>query len=183
MSEAPKKYRAFTGIIYPDSVSYDCSEVLDSLGVIFEKWGYILHNCDSTETGEVKKAHYHWIGYRKAPVTLKTVANNLRVPENSVEFSKRGWVPCAQYLIHVNDANKYQYSVDDVVCNFDYNAVLVTELSKEDKARGIMAYIGKQRFVTIEEVGQWSLENGYWSEFIRAYPFWLKMVVDRETKM
>lgn len=182
MAEQPKKYRAFTGILYPDSEIYKCNEVLDCLGLIFERWCYITHDMDVLETGELKKAHVHWAGYRKAPVTVKTIANALGVTEPMVEFAKRGWIPCAQYLVHLNDLNKFQYSSDSVVSNFDYNGILVSEMSKEDKARGIMNYIAQECIVSIGDVGQWALNNGYWSEFIRAYSFWSKLVIDKNTQ-
>lgn len=174
-----KKYRAFTGILYPDSTTYDCQELLDMLGVVFEKWGYILHDRDFTADGEVKKAHYHWVGYRKAPITVKTVANSFGLRETEVEFAKRGWQACSQYLIHANDDSKYQYSIDDVVCNYDYGRTLCDEVTMEDKARGILSYIVKSSMVNMADLGQWCLDNGYWSEFIRAYPFWSKLVADK----
>lgn len=175
-----KKYRAFTGILYPDSSTYVLQDKIEALGLVFDKWAYITHDRDLTADGEPKKAHVHWIGYRKAPVMVKTIAGALSLRETEVEFAKRGWRAIAQYLIHLNDNDKYQYSSDDVVSNFDYNALLCDELTAEDKARGILNFILTSENCDLMTLGRWSLESGFWSEFVRAYPFWSKIINERK---
>ena len=48
-----KMSRNFQGVIYPDSQSYDCQEVLSKLAQ-FSDFAYILHDQDVDENGELK---------------------------------------------------------------------------------------------------------------------------------
>lgn len=171
-----KKYRAFTGILYPDSTSYNFQEKIDTLSLLFDKWAYIEHDNDVNSAGEPKKTHFHWVGYRKAPVMVKTVANGMGLRDTEVEYAKRGWLTICRYLIHLENEEKYQYSADDVTANFDYLATLGDELTAEDKARGIMSFVlSADSNIDILSLGRWSLDNGYWSEFLRAYPYWQRL--------
>ena len=113
---ADKKFRSFAGILYPDSESYDCEQLLSVIRSKFIDWAYILHDKDTDENGVLKKPHIHWVG-RATPRCLSVVANFLGLPENNIEVVKNfDNIVC--YLIHLNDIDKYQYSPDDVESNF-----------------------------------------------------------------
>lgn len=113
---ADKKFRSFTGTLYPDSVSYDCEHLLSVIRSKFIDWAYILHDKDTDENGVLKKPHIHWVG-RATPRYLSVVANFLGLPENNIEVVKN-FDNTVCYLIHLNDIDKYQYSPDDVESNF-----------------------------------------------------------------
>lgn len=82
--------RRFCGILYPDAENYDCDHVLESIKSYFDDWAFILHDKDVVdESGELKKAHYHWVGSLKNPVSITTVINRLEVPSQAVEYVKR----------------------------------------------------------------------------------------------
>ena len=46
------KDRKFQGILYPDSESYCCEDVLNVLKSTFPEFAYILHDKDTDENGE-----------------------------------------------------------------------------------------------------------------------------------
>ena len=73
------KSRSFLGVLYPDSESYDCSAVLERLSCLFEEWAYILHDSDSDENGELKKAHIHWVGRLENATSLLAIADSLLI--------------------------------------------------------------------------------------------------------
>lgn len=52
------KDRKFQGILYPDSESYCCDDVLNVLKSTFPEFAYILHDKDTDENGELKKTSY-----------------------------------------------------------------------------------------------------------------------------
>ena len=82
------KSRSFLGVLYPDSESYDCSAVLERLSCLFDEWAYIVHDSDSDENGELKKAHIHWIGRLENATSLLAVADRKHL-------SRIFWVPLA----------------------------------------------------------------------------------------
>lgn len=183
MAEQPKKYRSFTGILYPDSTAYNCEELLDKLPVIFEEWGYVLHDSDVLESGEVKKAHYHWVGRRKNPVSLKTIANAFGIPEEAIEFVKHGWRAAVRYLTHVDHEEKFQYDPACVVCSFDYGKFLVDDVSSEDMAKGIFNYLVTSGCTSTMQLTRWAIDNGYWPEMRRAFPLWAAIMLENKNEM
>ena len=112
---ADKKFRSFSGTLYPDSESYDCETLLSTIRSKFIDWAYILHDKDVDEKGELKKSHIHWVG-RATPRCLSVVSNFLGLPENDIEVVKN-FDNMVMYLIHLNDIDKFQYSPDDVETN------------------------------------------------------------------
>ena len=56
-----KKIRNFSGVLYPDSESYNCNEVIDRIKSKFKQWAFCLHDMDVNDEGELKKAHIHWV--------------------------------------------------------------------------------------------------------------------------
>lgn len=177
-----KKYRLFTGVLYPDSEVYSCTTVLDSLAFCFEEYAFILHDADTLEDGSAKKPHYHWMGKRKNPVTIKTIANSLGVAENYIETIKNGWKKMAQYLIHFNDEDKAQYSPEDVNASFNYMAMFEDNLSSQEQAKCIMAYIVNHGTQSILDLTRWAIDEGFWSEYRRGYGIWKDIVHEMKSE-
>ena len=125
---AEKKYRSFAGTLYPDSESYDCEQLLSIIRSKFTDWAYILHDKDVDDNGELKKPHFHWVG-RATPRCLSVVSNFLGLPENDIEIVKN-FDNMIQYLIHLNDIDKFQYSPDDVETNLPNIGQLLRRLSE-----------------------------------------------------
>lgn len=125
---AEKKYRSFAGTLYPDSESYDCEQLLSIIRSKFIDWAYILHDKDVDDNGELKKSHIHWVG-RATPRCLSVVSNFLGLPENDIEIVKN-FDNMVQYLIHLNDIDKFQYSPDDVETNLPNIGQLLRRLSE-----------------------------------------------------
>lgn len=109
------KYRVFSGVIYPDSESYNSVAVLETVKQRFKEWAFCLHDQDVTDDGDLKKAHIHWVG-RGDPRTLSAVAKFLGLKENEIELGKN-FKALVQYLIHLNNPEKAQYSPDSVESN------------------------------------------------------------------
>ena len=118
-----KKGRNFQGVLYPDSESYDCAEVLQKLSD-FPEYVYILHDMDVDENGELKKPHYHWLVSNGVPTTLSAIVGRLDVPSNSVEFC-RSFKAFLLYMIHANAPDKHQYNMDDLQGEFKRSLLTV----------------------------------------------------------
>lgn len=52
------KDRKFQGVLYPDSESYCCDDVLNVLKSTFPEFAYILHDKDTDENGGIEKVPY-----------------------------------------------------------------------------------------------------------------------------
>lgn len=170
---ASDKSRTFLGVLYPDSESYDCSSVLARLSEVFDEWAYVTHDMDTDDNGEIKKAHIHWIGKLSSPALLSTVAGGrkLGVPENSVEYCKN-WKYAVRYLVHKDSPEKFQYSPDAVVSNFDILPTLDGKQSEIVKVRMIRKYIEETQCTSATQLLDWCIENNCWSEFRRSFAIW-----------
>lgn len=52
---ADKKIRNFAGVIYPDSESYSCDEVISRIKSKFKQWAFCCHDTDFDDEGNRKK--------------------------------------------------------------------------------------------------------------------------------
>lgn len=110
-----KKSKIFTGSLYPDAENYDCMKVLETIKTKFKQWAFAAHDSDVNDDGELKKLHIHWVG-RGDPRTVSAVAKFLEIPEHDVEIG-RNFNSLVQYLIHMNDPDKFQYAPEIVESN------------------------------------------------------------------
>lgn len=111
-----KKIRNFSGVLYPDSESYNCNEVIDRIKSKFKQWAFCLHDMDVNDEGELKKAHIHWVGAGDAR-TLASCAKILGLKENEIEICKNCKL-MVRYLLHLDDPDKFQYPVEELNSNW-----------------------------------------------------------------
>ena len=165
--------RKFCGILYPDAENYVCDDVLEVIKSYFDSWAYVLHDKDILEeSGELKKAHYHWVGSLTNPVSISTIINRLDVPPQSVEYiRKRGkhdmWKGAVRYLIHDNNPEKFQYTVEEVVSNFDIRKFL-SDRDDVMQIQKILKFIDENPNCTIRNILDFAVANGCYSEFKKA---------------
>lgn len=103
--------RHFTIVLYPDDPQFDA--YLDNLGSSFN-FLCVLHDKDLDDDGNYKKQHLHvyFESPNSNPVRLSTVCNKIGV-DHGVEIVKRKR-RFLRYLLHMDEPNKTQYSVDAV---------------------------------------------------------------------
>lgn len=170
------KDRKFLCLLYPDAEDYDCAEVLQKITTEFPFWAYALHDKDTDqETGEPKKPHFHvYLGTGKSPYQIKTIANKLGIDERYIEFCGRvrGSI---RYLVHADDMEKHQYSVSDIVSNF--NPRKYFEVREPDEmAMEILEYIMRCRPQNEIVLCQWCIMNNLYSEYRRNRSGWVNMI-------
>lgn len=114
--------------------------VLEERKKAIKNYAYIIHDCDKktvvsedgTETVEPAKPHIH-LGIRfkdNQPQHLQDIAKWFDVSESCLEFIKGSWNDYLLYLVHANAPDKFQYSPNSVVANFDYETALEKAKSK-----------------------------------------------------
>lgn len=159
------KYRVFSGVVYPDSESYNCVQVLETLKSKFKEWAYCLHDSDVNDEGELKKPHIHWVG-RGDPRTLSAVAKFLGLKENEVELGKN-FKALIQYLIHLNNHEKAQYSIEDVVSNIPDIGNMLRNLSEGQLCKDLAS--AKCRMSWYDLI-QYAIENDCFDVLRRNMP-------------
>lgn len=112
------RFRLFSIILYEDTTSYDIKEVLFNIKAQ-KYYAFILHNKDTDNKGQIKKPHYHIIIRLDNACTIETLANKLGIEKNYIQNIKneRAYI---RYLIHFDDADKFQYQLEEVCCSRNY---------------------------------------------------------------
>lgn len=119
-----------------------------------QDWLYILHDKDTyTEedekknsahkAGTLKKAHYHIFLRLKDSTDSKYIAAAFSVEEQYINKVKGKWVDVLLYATHRNALDKYQYSDEEVVSNFDFITVRDKEEKKKNDNKILDAIIDK----------------------------------------
>lgn len=99
-----------------DKLNVDLQATLMKYRTI-KQWAYIVHDKDDT------RAHYHiYLNFGMSSVDTALVATWFQLPENFINKVKGRKTDMLLYLTHGNDSqkNKHQYSVKEVVANFDF---------------------------------------------------------------
>lgn len=107
-----KRYRIFSIILYEESDSYDIKNVMFNIKSN-KYYAYILHNKDKDNKGQFKKPHYHIIIRLDNASTIDALSRKLGVPSNFIQNiqNERSYI---RYLIHFDDAEKYQYELREI---------------------------------------------------------------------
>ena len=103
----------------PEYITGKVGDILREHKVI-KKYAYILHDKDPDTS-----PHYHiYLNFGRSGIALSDIAKWFGLQESCVERVKGRPVDVLKYLVHGNDSqqNKYQYSYDEVIANFDFLA-------------------------------------------------------------
>lgn len=167
------KDRKYQGVLYPDSESYCCDDVLNILKSTFPEFAYILHDKDVDENGELKKPHIHWVGRLKAARYLAALADDLGIAENMIERC-RSFDAFIRYLIHADDPDKFHYPLEAVISTFPINKFFRDD--EEIQAGRLADYIIDARCSSMSNAVRWALKNGCWGTLRRAGSIWSAVI-------
>ena len=101
-------------LLYPDDTEENHVSVINTLPLYDSVW--IVHDKDVGEDGVIKKKHIHAIISFTNGRYMSALASELGINERWIQ-PVRDIRQALAYLIHSNDASKYQYSIDDVQGN------------------------------------------------------------------
>lgn len=143
-SEAPKKSRNFSAVLYPESSCLD--EVIKFLAP--SKFFHILHDKDLTESREPKKEHWHLIFTYGNPRSESAVRDRLSEFlgfQAQVEAISSLRSMC-RYLTHMDNPEKVQYDTAIVVTNApdDYKGFILDV--QDPLLSGYELYLGGANF-------------------------------------
>lgn len=111
---ADTRYRNFATVVYPESAPENWLDILRDLHI--PAFISPLHDSDLTDNGkEHKKAHYHVMTMHEGKKSIDQVKEIYKTFSGvgcEVVQSLRGY---ARYLCHLDDPNKAQYKINQVV--------------------------------------------------------------------
>lgn len=205
MSRAKKSYtnreeqegRCFLAIIYPDSESYDCELILNRLPYYWDNFYYILHDKDvwlendwdkyiadngkepDWKIGELKKPHYHLIGYT-SPTILGRAAKKFGLDSNFVQKADKPLKDNVQYLIHIKEPWKYQYGEAEIITNDpDLNKKLTIKQDTEEKATILLDAIFTTEICSISELSKYAIQHHCWDELRRGQHIYSQLIKEK----
>ena len=167
-----KKSRAWTAILYPDSLPDNWREVLDETHLQWVESP--LHDRDLNVDGEPKKAHIHVLVIWDGPATYKTAESLFHgalcgtVPQACA--SARGLV---RYMVHMDNPEKVQYNVKDIIA---HGGADIDELLKPTKAyvqqalKEMTWFIGENKVTEYYDFAMYCMaENETWFEILTTH--------------
>lgn len=181
--------RQFCGVLYEEDPThlkaidkilkfYDCAIIRHDMDVyeenVYDEEGKLIHLED-----EFKKPHYHIVIKFMNARSMKKVAEDLGITENYLEPCKN-YKQSMEYLIHLNNPEKYLYKVDEVEGSLKKDLVMFInkkETNENVRVQTVYEWIRKQpRPLTINKLSQYCFNNGYWDVFRRSSVIFFKIV-------
>lgn len=168
------KSRAFWFVVYPDSVIDNWKELIKDYHISFMVSP--LHDKDVNADGTIKKAHYHVI-LIFPNTTTPTLANEICSAVNGVRppndrfFACSSISSCARYLIHRDDADKFQYDANDVFCYGDisYLEAMASNYEVNNTIEEMKYFIEIHRIVSIPLFNAFCRDNNpEWSYILNS---------------
>ena len=152
--EKQKRTRNFATVVYPTSekTPENWQDILREQ--IIPAFISPLHDKDKNTTGEVKKAHYHIIIMFEGVKTIEQAREVFDLiggvgiePIKSI----RAYV---RYLCHLDNPEKAQYSIEDVICcsGADYQSMIESPQDKYILLGEIMDYWEQKDIVSYAEL-------------------------------
>lgn len=181
------KSKIWQCVLYPDSQSYDCVQVVENIKSLSIWYAFILHNQDNilmtdiqdsvgsenqytdSDLGLHKKDHFHCVFQIANNKQLGLMANLIGLPSNYLQKTDNK-VGSIQYLTHKNNPEKHQYGIDEITTNIQ--GIKRKYFADEDsivKANIILEFINNSPYIlTITQVSIWACDQNCWDEFRRG---------------
>ena len=164
MARTDKDTRNYCLILYPESA--DDVKVKDDIIKNYD-YAYILHDLDTDENGELKKAHWHIVLRFKDTRSINVLSEELDIPSHRLEYC-RNLKGAIRYLTHIDDPDKYQYKVESVKSNFVLSNYFKSNVDEDVQAQAIIDYILVNGIRSMPELTKWCLQNGYFTTLRRG---------------
>lgn len=147
--------RNWATVLYPDSMPADVWERIDDLHI--SCFVSPLHDHDVDKYGEILKPHYHVMfmfdNKQSANQFKITVCDMICSVGQERVNSRRGY---ARYLCHMDNPEKYQYSVDDVrsYCGVSYYNIINSQADYVDLQRDILDFCDSMKVYNFRIFGR-----------------------------
>lgn len=165
-----KKTRNIGLILYQDNKIH--MQALEYIKRNYQNYIYILHDKDFEENGKHKKNHYHVLLYFPNQKLISALLNDLKIEENCI-YCIRSLTSQLRYLIHQDDEDKFQYSVNDIIGSrymiLKFNKAIKNLTDECEEVSLLLDYIDSNENLKIIDLLQFSIDNNIYSTFRRNY--------------
>lgn len=154
MADLDGRSTVWSKIVYPESLPHDWLDYLRSLhceGAISplhcnDVWSSMDEKRNSNHVaGTPKKPHFHVLIKYSSKKSLLQFENDMRYLNSSVPAEAiSNYIGMFRYLVHVDDPDKYQYSIDDItpLCGADVKTIFApTPSQRSDAISQIVTYL------------------------------------------
>lgn len=107
--------RTWTGVVYPESAPENWRELINEMH--FPWVESPLHDKDKTAAGDVKKPHYHILFMFDGVKSYEQVKAIMDAVKGPIPERCHNAKALVRYMAHLDDPNKAQYSVSDIVAH------------------------------------------------------------------
>lgn len=153
-------YRNVEIILYDENILYDKLQILNRYKNI--QWAYIMHDKDNV------KEHYHLRIFCEDKKSISAWSKLLKVEKHDIEtltYKKLS----IRYLVHLDNPEKYQYSFDNIVSNFEVKPYLTNKSSEIDDISTILNLIDNSGYLTLYFITNFCVSHNLWSSYRRNY--------------
>lgn len=176
-----KKYYTFAMVLYKDSTSYDYKKVINYIEKNFKYYAYIEHKPEGDKT----KKHTHVLMHFDNKRYNTGIAKELNIPSNYIVSANL--IPYLRYLIHFDDEDKIQYSVDDVKGTLTSRLKEIISSNKKtevEQVSYIISFIVDHKgLLNITTLSQFVIQNGCYSAFRRNYSFFKDLLLENNRRL
>lgn len=155
-----ERERYWTFIVYPESAPENWKEILQQTGV---QWAISpLHNKDKNPDGEIKKEHYHIVGFWKGPTSYSRVYEITQELNSPIPQRVMSPIGAIRYLTHKDNPEKYQYDEKEiqVINGLDLKDINgLTKTMVEDLKRAIIHLARELKITEYSSMYDWLDEN------------------------
>ena len=165
-----KKTRNIGLVLYEDNKIH--MDALEFIKHNYQYYIYIKHDKDFDENNKHKKNHFHVLLYFPNQKLISALLNDLKVAENCV-YIIRSLTSQLRYLIHLDDEDKFQYDVNNVIGSrymiLKFNKAIKNLTNESEEISLLLDYIDSCENLKIIDLLQYSIDNDIYSTFRRNY--------------
>lgn len=164
--------------LYPVSENLQFDVILDRLQKVYVDilYVYAFHDKDLFDDGTPKKPHYHLLFVFPREKSIKKIAHDLEVPEYAIVW-KQFLDKSVQYLIHLNNPEKYQYDVEILQGTLDFEQYFASSKrsSLKNELNLITDFIIRHKgHITYYEIFCFARDN----DLLNTYRRWYSIIKD-----
>lgn len=158
-----------------------------AIDIIKKNYDYalIVHNKDTDDNGNLKKSHTHIVIRTNNAIWNSSLSNDLGIPINYIEKC-RDIKKALLYLLHFNDFDKYQYSINDIEGNLKINLeryISNEDKDENDKSLDLLEFIDNSGYITIKDFAQYCARFGKWDIFRRSSYIFIEIIKEHNSKL
>lgn len=146
---ATTQFRDFFIEVYHEPTT----EELIKVGAI--EYAYILHDKDVKDNGVLKKPHYHLYMRLRAKKTINAVGKIFGVNEIQIPYFiqvTNSPVCAVRYLVHLDHAERFQYSISDIKSNMQLDAYFNLEMTDLEFTKKVLEETNNHNITTFKEL-------------------------------